>query len=773
MGKERNIKRVVFVFAVLAVLVPAYSQSVKEVEVRAAFGSWSKKSPHFNRGKTPFVRETYRIKELEKLTLESGALPFYAIELEPEGFVIMNSDKRLPTVIAYSDTGSLNLEDMPQNTFRFLLKRSMERNRRKLLRIFASGSLMDSVLASSGEAENTVEWKQLIEEDPIVAEDPVLVAGMGGVTNGPFLTTTWNQNNHYNELCPEDSGASDYYDGRVPVGCVAAAGAQIMNFYEWPWRGSGGHSYTDNEGSITGEHSVVFSDSYDWANMQDSYYAWGSEPQAAVDAVSEIMYETGVAVEMNYESAGSSSSTAKLNTMMDTAFLYEEGVFLYNSTGPQAIADQIRADMLAGRPACVSVPGHAVVADGHVDDGANEYFHINYGWGGNNDGWYLIDSIVDDPAVECISGLYPDLVPLNVTESGTTNMSSAVSLQWTLADVRTADVQSISVLEYVLNNSIFTDPAEDFSNFEITSTSDYKDWAVTNTGYSGDCFFKAPGGYSIREYHLTSIEKFVPAGGTDLSFRLKARLSSDMFNVMVSDDDGQSWVEEYSLTDFYNGTLSWQLVTVDLSAYAGSEVDIRFEYVVGGYYSSGGVWLDSIGFSGGGWYGWETRQSFASVSGGTVTNLPEGTNTLALQAYDGSAYGELSPSFTVVVQPDGNDEDGDGLPDGWEEQYYGGTTNANPAAIAANGVNTVMEAYIAGLNPTNAASFFTASLTNQNGFVVQWSAASGRVYSVVGTTNLQESFQPLETGILWPQSSWTDTVDRTERFYKVDVQLAK
>jgi hypothetical protein len=118
-----------------------------------------------------------------------------------------------------------------------------------------------------------------------------------------------------------------------------------------------------------------------------------------------------------------------------------------------------------------------------------------------------------------------------------------------------------------------------------------------------------------------------------------------------------------------------------------------------------------------------------------------------------------------------DDIDNDSLPNDWELLYFGSETAANTNDPAANGINTVLEAYIAGINPTNPSSFFKAALTNQNGFVVRWNATSGRVYSVFGSADLQSGFQPLETNILWPQSSWTDTVNRSESFYKVDVEL--
>jgi hypothetical protein len=125
------------------------------------------------------------------------------------------------------------------------------------------------------------------------------------------------------------------------------------------------------------------------------------------------------------------------------------------------------------------------------------------------------------------------------------------------------------------------------------------------------------------------------------------------------------------------------------------------------------------------------------------------------------------------------DLDYDGLPNEWELQYFGGETNANPNAFASNGVNTVLEAYIAGLNPTNRFSFFKVDTleppeTTNGGFVIRWSAVTGRVYGVYRATNLlMNSFQPLATNMVWPQASYTDTVHRTEfsSFYQINVRL--
>ncbi|MCL1921970.1 MAG: hypothetical protein FWG50_13015 [Kiritimatiellaeota bacterium] len=82
------------------------------------------------------------------------------------------------------------------------------------------------------------------------------------------------------------------------------------------------------------------------------------------------------------------------------------------------------------------------------------------------------------------------------------------------------------------------------------------------------------------------------------------------------------------------------------------------------------------------------------------------------------------------------------------------------AQTAANGVNTVAECYVAGLNPTGAASRFRASIVFSNGAPhIAWSPDLGdaRAYHVQGKANLAEP-------------AWGATNNAT-RFFKVSVEL--
>ena len=113
---------------------------------------------------------------------------------------------------------------------------------------------------------------------------------------------------------------------------------------------------------------------------------------------------------------------------------------------------------------------------------------------------------------------------------------------------------------------------------------------------------------------------------------------------------------------------------------------------------------------------------------------------------------------------------GDGLPDWWQIQHFGmDNPNAGPNTVCSNRNNTVLQAYIAGLNPTNSIARFGINQRTKN--VMEWNAVSGRVYNVYWTTNLMNGFQPLETNIPWTRGSFTNSTVAPRGFYKIDVRL--
>lgn len=111
------------------------------------------------------------------------------------------------------------------------------------------------------------------------------------------------------------------------------------------------------------------------------------------------------------------------------------------------------------------------------------------------------------------------------------------------------------------------------------------------------------------------------------------------------------------------------------------------------------------------------------------------------------------------------DSDSDGISDDWERQHGG---NQSPERVCSNGVNSILQAYIAGLDPNDPESRFAVSVSGQT---LRWNATSGRVYAVYYSTNLLNGFEPLGTNILWTADGFADSSPNAEqRFYRVEVR---
>ncbi|MFA7369398.1 MAG: hypothetical protein WC334_07115 [Kiritimatiellales bacterium] len=103
----------------------------------------------------------------------------------------------------------------------------------------------------------------------------------------------------------------------------------------------------------------------------------------------------------------------------------------------------------------------------------------------------------------------------------------------------------------------------------------------------------------------------------------------------------------------------------------------------------------------------------------------------------------------------------------------GTCTVVDPTVDADNdGVSNQSEV-LAGSDPLDAQSRFELRQTDR--YVLSWNPIEGRVYTVEWTPSLSENFQTLETGIVWPQNSWTDTVHAVEvrGYYRITVRCAE
>ncbi|MFH0879495.1 MAG: CocE/NonD family hydrolase [Lentisphaerota bacterium] len=96
--------------------------------------------------------------------------------------------------------------------------------------------------------------------------------------------------------------------------------------------------------------------------------------------------------------------------------------------------------------------------------------------------------------------------------------------------------------------------------------------------------------------------------------------------------------------------------------------------------------------------------------------------------------------FSVLV----DDQDADGLPDAWEMNTLGSIRFTGAADVDGDGMANGDE-YIAGTDPSNAASFFQCLENSGGDFpmigkILSWPSATGRTYAVEYSTNVLQGF---------------------------------
>ncbi len=211
----------------------------------------------------------------------------------------------------------------------------------------------------------------------------------------PLVQTKWNQGNPYNRHCPMTVDQNSGQTLRSVVGCTAIGLVQIMKYHEWPAHPTGNIQY--------GDRSMDFDiqPDFDWANMLNEYNTNGFTETEA-DAVARLCACGAYACKMNFSPTSSGSYPIDAGIALSQYFGYEPA-YIYNSNyhSQKEWVDFIMKELENKRPILYSGfnnhGGHIFVCDGYDGKG---YFHFNWGWAGNSDGYYSLTAL--DPSYEGI-----------------------------------------------------------------------------------------------------------------------------------------------------------------------------------------------------------------------------------------------------------------------------------------------------------------------------------------------------------------------------------
>ena len=348
---------------------------------------------------------------------DNGEAALYVINYGGDGFVLVSGDDNTSyPVLGWSDNGSFDYESAPIQLKDMLEAYSHSNSQRKSAAEASAQGLMEMADGSFAKLVTDGERQTLITVPSMPSHQRRAllrkVESEPNVVVSPLLKVQWNQIGDYAKYI------DPYFDGYA--GCTPTAMAQVMAYWKYPARGRGFHLHNiiDAPDDINVEQLVLdyaygqreglldFIHQYSHpctANFGESVYQWnamgGSKPttDTEYDNVAKLIYDCHISCSPSKlpDGRGTGASPEDATKSLVRYFGYDPDIQQIVCEGNE---DLMRQELDAGRPILMvgeprpgySNDGHAFVCDGYAEDG---YFHLNFGWSGYLDGYYLLTNL--------------------------------------------------------------------------------------------------------------------------------------------------------------------------------------------------------------------------------------------------------------------------------------------------------------------------------------------------------------------------------------------
>ena len=416
-------KRALLTLLVSLSVMTAVAEEITPEQAKRAVATWTSRAS----------RKTFgEVRGVSQLTEETSGAKFHVVKLEGGGYVVTASDNRVSPVVAYSDTDDFPTD--PDNPFVQILKHDamaiqqelekassniVVKAGRNTLRASASAaSSASSVLDDEFSAARN-EWAELLGDgDSNEQTSPMKTRLLSATTLktvpddsqinvyvSAILGTKWGQTTHdgsskglpcYNYYAPK---VEDVYDDkpwwqiwdstiletnettRVPCGCVATAAAQLMYKWKYPKK-------------------------FDYPIKARNPKKHCSEDIRK--AIGRLTYAVCDECGAKWGRKGTSMSTEIMVGKLRTAFGYSSSSFVDILNNPSYVLGNtfelsdfntlVVPNLIAGYPVILSIKtdsdeGHCVVVDGLDMSGLVCKLHINLGWNGSANNWYIPPSV--------------------------------------------------------------------------------------------------------------------------------------------------------------------------------------------------------------------------------------------------------------------------------------------------------------------------------------------------------------------------------------------
>lgn len=362
----------------------------------------------------------------------------YVFKLEPAGFMIVAADDNLPPVLAYDFSTDFPIDVERNNSVLQLIISDLNLRQANVSR------LPEQVLLKRKEA-----WKQLLKAEGNFKPGVLFQQWPpeGTTSTGGWLATNWTQSPPYNNFCPMDPVTNN----RSVAGCPATAMAQIVNYYQtinntvFSDNDDYHHNYAGRNYWIDDDYVEIDFPCFPDLNAYFDTVTMSFESGSALknNEKAALTFGCGVAAHQVYTSQASGTFGVDQAEQAYLRFGFSNALLLDGTD--TSLYTHLAQNIMEARPAHLAVVdpgwtmGHNVVADGYNTD---DYFHLNFGWGGSYNGWYLL----------------PDEIPYGLT------VIEGLVVDIAYAPVNTGFVNST---ETDPSFKIYPNPAREFIHVEI------------------------------------------------------------------------------------------------------------------------------------------------------------------------------------------------------------------------------------------------------------------------------------------------------------------
>jgi hypothetical protein len=455
---------------------------------------------------------------------------FYVFILNPDGYVVVSASYNLPPIVAYSFTNTFG-KDTETNPLFDLISADLTHR-------LTYNDLVPETLV----IEWHHEWDLYKAGKTVPRERLEQWPPEGSTPTGGWLLENWNQGAPYNNFCPLDIA---HGGSRSIAGCPAVAMAQILNYHnttmnihfddtdDYYHSFDGNNYWIDNDYIQYGFPSFPQLNSY-LSTLQSHYE---THTPLTNDDKAAITFACGVAATQVY--SASVSGTYGVSQAYDA---YERfnctTIELLDDNDPD-LFDRLSNNMKDALPAHLAVvnqqwtSGHNLVVDGY---NTADYYHLNFGWGGAYNSWYLIpDELPYQLTV--IEGIIVDILK----NTAIPDLTCDGSLEWV----------NVTPNETVIGS---------FTVSNIGEEGSYLDWEITDWPTWGEWAFHPSTGNNLKpedgptavtvDVVVPNVENHLFIGEITVTNREN---SSDFSTIPISLQTGVKTHEKV----FCNGSFTW------------------------------------------------------------------------------------------------------------------------------------------------------------------------------------------------------------------------